>query len=257
LIHEGDRVLKALCSGISLLSRIPVGMEDLDISKKTYLFVPIGGFLGLIIGTLAYFFALVFPPELSAFLILVVVYWVCGFNHLDGLADMGDGIMAQGNKERKISAMKDVRLGVGGMGTVVLYLIGLYAVLVLISANASLSMIAMLVGEICAKHSMVMMCAVGKPISQGMGALFLKNTTKKHLLLSFILSLFLITPLYYLGMIIPGVFAIVSSTLGSIFLLYIAEKNFGGVNGDIIGASNEIGRILALIVIGGIACMHL
>jgi adenosylcobinamide-GDP ribazoletransferase len=30
----------------------------------------------------------------------------------------------------------------------------------------------------------------------------------------------------------------------------VAERNFGGVNGDVMGAANEIGRIAALLVLG-------
>ena len=47
----------------------------------------------------------------------------------------------------------------------------------------------------------------------------------------------------------------ISTAWSAVVLMRIADRNFGGVNGDVMGAANEIGRIAALIVMGVIIWM--
>ena len=73
---------------------IPVGitMEGLDeLMKRSYLFTFVGAVLGLIIGGFAFVFETIFPPQISAVFIIASIYYLTGLNHLDGLADFGDG----------------------------------------------------------------------------------------------------------------------------------------------------------------------
>ena len=74
--------------------------------------------IGFILGFILYFFAklLIYfklPVLFSALLILLVSYLQTGCLHLDGLMDTFDGINCQ-DKERKVEAMKDSRIGAFG-----------------------------------------------------------------------------------------------------------------------------------------------
>ena len=89
--------LLAVRTGFGFLSTIPVGitMEGLDeLSKRSYLFVFTGVVLGTLMGIFAAAVEYAFPSSLSAALILAFVYYLTGFNHLDGLSDFGDGFTA-------------------------------------------------------------------------------------------------------------------------------------------------------------------
>jgi len=91
-------------------------MEGLAaLGKRLYLFPVIGMVIGLLIGGIGYLFGSVLPPEAASVMIVASLYYLTGINHLDGLSDFGDGFVAHGSREKKIGAMRDVSLGIGGV----------------------------------------------------------------------------------------------------------------------------------------------
>ncbi len=54
-----------------------------------------------------------------------------------------------------------------------------------------------------------------------------------------------------------GVEAFIVSQLAGLLVLNTANRHFGGVSGDVVGASNEVGRLAALLYIGGASWMQL
>jgi len=47
------------------------------------------------------------------------------------------------------------------------------------------------------------------------------------------------------------------SQLAGFLVLNAANRHFGGVSGDVVGASNEVGRLVALLFFGGFGWMLL
>ena len=62
--------------------------------------------------------------HLNSFFTAAIVYaflmLITGYNHLDGVMDMADGVMVHGEPERKIRVMKDASVGAGGVATLFL-----------------------------------------------------------------------------------------------------------------------------------------
>ncbi|MHC1589289.1 MAG: adenosylcobinamide-GDP ribazoletransferase [Methermicoccaceae archaeon] len=240
-----------LKAGFGILSTIPVANTDLDVralSEHTFLFVLVGFVLGVLIGVVGGLVRLALPEAATALVplaVMYVMYVLCGFNHLDGLSDMGDGMTAHGSREKKVSAMKDTSTGVGGVGYVVMDILFLYAVvLVLAQSTQPLQLAGMLaVGEVCAKHTMVGVAAMGTPLHEGLGAMFVKGTKPSGFLLSLLLSLCMGAALS--GFV--GMAAVLAATLMSALVVHRARAHFGGVSGDVLGASNELGRLGALV----------
>ncbi|MBN2110236.1 MAG: adenosylcobinamide-GDP ribazoletransferase, partial [Methanosarcinaceae archaeon] len=122
--------LLALRSSFGFLSTIPVGitMEGLDeFFKRTYLHLVVGIVLGLLMGAVAYVLMSFVPVSISALLIIAFVYYLTGLNHLDGIADLGDGLTAHGSVEKKLKALKDMSLGIGGVAYAALTIVAFYA----------------------------------------------------------------------------------------------------------------------------------
>ena len=87
-------------------------MEGIDaLMRHVYVFPVIGLVLGTIIAALAFISSQALSANLVAMIVIITIYWLCGINHIDGLADFGDGVIAHGTMEKKIQAMKDVSLG--------------------------------------------------------------------------------------------------------------------------------------------------
>ncbi|MCD5425968.1 MAG: adenosylcobinamide-GDP ribazoletransferase [Methanosarcinaceae archaeon] len=245
------KILSAIRSGFGFFSRIPVGLsiEGLnELVERNYFFVLIASVIGIIIGSFGIASIQIFPPFLSAGLIIFFIYFIIGFNHLDGLMDFGDGWMVHGSIEKKINAMKDAFVGAGGVGFCTIYLIILYAAIVEIvkfSENAYFIFLVLFVSEIGAKQSLLTIIQFGTPIHKGFGYMMTCGATN----INYIIGLFISIILCFFALGIMGIIALFTSIGFSFIMLNIFNRNFGGINGDCIGASNEIGRLIMLITI--------
>ncbi|RZN15063.1 MAG: adenosylcobinamide-GDP ribazoletransferase [Methanosarcinales archaeon] len=240
----------ALQSCFGFLSTIRVGnsMNGIDaLMRHIYLFTVGGAVIGVIAGGIGYATSLYFKPAVTAFITLAVLYYLTGINHLDGLADVGDGIMVQGDSKRKIEVMKDVATGAGGVFFVTLALIGTYTAIFTISQTNHI-LPAIIVGEVCAKHGMLTTSFKAKKIHEGLGSMNIDSTTSIKYMISLAIALAVCTTLYH----IYGIIAIIISSIAAITVRSVANKHFGGVNGDVIGATNEVARIAALFTLGGV-----
>ncbi|MGP8321000.1 MAG: adenosylcobinamide-GDP ribazoletransferase [Methanosarcinaceae archaeon] len=256
--------LLAVRSGFGFLSTIPVGitMEGLDeLMKRSYLFSFVGAVLGLIIGGSAFVFEMIFPPQISAVFIIVSIYYLTGLNHLDGLADFGDGATAHGSLEKKINALKDMSLGIGGVAYAVIALIALYASVTALQNGAVLLnctgmdaavvvFATMFIAEVSAKQAMLTIAAFGKPIHEGLGSMAINNTNVPKFTIGLLFSAVVcIFASGIIGYLVVGIVALFASIISALVILNISNRHFGGINGDCIGTANEIGRIIAVITI--------
>lgn len=230
-------------SGFGFLSTIPVGisMEGIEaLMRHVYIFPIIGLALGLIFTAVAYLLDLFLPQDIAAICIMIAIYWVCGINHIDGLADFGDGVTAHGSIEKKIKAMKDVNLGSGGAVFVMVVLLALFSAIR--SMDNDILPAALVVSEISAKQSMLAFAAFTEPFHSGLGQIMIERTGRREFLIALIVSL----TASALIMKTTGVIMVIVSVLSALYLARISRRNFGGGSGDGIGASNEVGRAAAL-----------
>lgn len=216
------------------------GIESL--MRHVYIFPIIGMALGLIFAAVAYLLDLFLPQEITAICIMIAIYWVCGINHIDGLADFGDGVTAHGSLEKKIKAMKDVNLGSGGAVFVIMILLALFSAIR--SMDHVVLPAALVVAEISAKQSMLAFAAFTEPFHPGLGQIMIERTGKREFLIALTISLIASALLLKT----TGLIMVVVSISSAIYLARVSRRNFGGGSGDGIGASNEIGRAVALCV---------
>lgn len=248
--------LLALRSGFGFLSTIPVGltMEGIDeLMKKIYFYPVVGAVLGLLIGAIAYIAQVFFPAAISAALVMGFIYYITGFNHLDGVADFGDGVTAHGSLERKLKALKDMSLGIGGVAFCALLLITLYGAIQAVQAEgaaasidvAKLMFFSMFVAEVSAKQAMLTIAAFGKSIHEGLGSMTINGATKPRFLAGLLFGALVCT--LALGGL--GIISYLAAVLSALVLLNRSNAHFKGLNGDGIGLANEVGRVVALIAI--------
>ena len=79
--------------------------------------------VGLVVGCFAALCALIIEAAASSLVSSVVLAlllsFVSGFLHMDGLADTADGFLSSRNRERCLEIMKDSRIGAMGLAAVV------------------------------------------------------------------------------------------------------------------------------------------
>ncbi len=237
-------MLKEISSVFSFLTIFPSSNASLEnIAKYMYVFPIVGIAIGLLVGSFGFGLSFILDPLLVSLLVVASIAIVTGIHHADGLADFADGLMVKGSKDRKLKAMKDLSTGSAGIVAIVLYLIGL---VVTISLTSGFDLFkAILISEILAKFSMVLMASLGNSASLGSNSPFVKiMKDKKKLAVAFIIMLI---PVIVIGETTGLMMLGVTVTL-TIFLLAISTRSFGGITGDVLGATNELTRLASLMV---------
>lgn len=257
------RLVKGIRAGIGFLTTIPVRGDEsgFDIfTGHVYIFIIVGAIIGAMLGMAGIVLHWLLPPAFVPVLLVAFTYLLTGINHLDGLADFGDGLVASGTREKKIAAMKDVHAGAGGILFIGMGLLFLYAAFSLFAGLGwQYILVGLLVAEVCARICLTTAAAFGKSLHPGMGSMFIDKTRKDHYLIGLAMALVIcmtamgllpwFRPNFYLYALAGFLTVSVVVALG-LFIVDVADRNFGGVNGDVLGAANEIGRIAALLVLG-------
>lgn len=237
-------MLKEIGSIFSFLTILPTSNASLEtIAKHMYLFPIVGISIGLLVGSIGFGLSFFLDPLIVSLLAVASLALITGIHHTDGLADFADGLMTKGSREKKLKAMKDLATGSAGIVAIVLYLVGLIITLSLTSGFQLF--LAILLSEIVAKFSMVLMASIGNSASVGSNSPFvdlMKN--RKKLAVTAVITLI---PLLVLGGTSGLVLFAVGTTL-TIFLVGISTRSFGGITGDVLGSTNELSRLACLLV---------
>jgi len=237
-------MLKEIGSVFSFLTIFPTSNANLEtVAKHMYLFPIVGIAIGLLVGSLGFGLSFFLDPLIVSLLVVASLALVTGIHHTDGLADFADGLMAKGTKEKKLGAMKDLSTGSAGVVSIVLYLVGL---IIAISLSTGFQLfLAILLSEIIAKFSMVLMASFAKSASIGSNSPFVElMKNRKKLLAALIITLI---PLISLGGT-TGLIIFASCTVLTLFIIGISSRSFGGITGDILGATNELSRLASLLI---------
>ena len=271
--------LKCMISFFTII-RLDVGEKEMDAMERNFWLAPALGFIN---GLVAFIVLLVLGITLGiddilmSILALATVFLFSKFLHFDGLVDFGDGMVVSSDRqEDHVRALKDSLIGAGGFGVALIVVLISIACLNDISANfvtawASedypiLIAVAFLIFplEILIKNTQVVTAAFGKP-GNGMAAKQVANTDVGDVVFSTILTtiLVIVASLICLGVasacpfhtdiepatvILLGLVAGITSIAVGVCMAFISNKTFGFVNGDVLGAANEISRAVILLI---------
>ena len=255
-------ILCALKGMFSFFTMIPIKIEQkhMDSMNRCFWLVPIIGLFYGIFASAIFILANEFVSKaIAAALTLFLMGIMNRFLHLDGTIDIGDGLTVAGKREDHIRALKDTLVGAGGVAT------GLMVVLLTFGEYLSLGSVSFLFfglsAEILARNAQVTAATFGIA-GNGMAGDSVRYTNSKSLVFSLILTAVLLAGSYFacsyiaenllngvvedaylIGMIVG--FAV--SVLWGFVMSRIANKNFGMVNGDVLGATNETSRAVVLL----------
>ena len=237
-------MLKAIGSVFSFLTIIPTSNSNLEtVAKYMYLFPIVGIAIGLLVGSLGFGLSFFLDPLIVSLLVVASLILITGIHHTDGLGDFADGLMTKGSKEKKIAAMKDLATGSAGIVAIVLYLVGL---IVAISLETGYQLfLAIFLSEIIAKFSMVLMASIGKSASLGSNSPFVELMKNRRKLA--VTTIITLIPLIVLGGT-TGLIIFAIGTTFTLFLVAMSTRSFGGITGDVLGATNELTRLASLLV---------
>lgn len=183
--------------------------------------------------------------HLNSFFTAAIVYAflmiLTGYNHLDGVMDMADGVMVHGEPEKKIRVMKDSSVGAGGMAT--LFIVASLTIAGIYNILDYHFIMGIVICEMTAKTSLLTTALLSNPLTPGIGSYFINETRPSN----YIASTVIITIIAYLLGGFAGVCGVIGAMVSGIIIATIAKRNFVLANGDVLGMSNEVGRLLSLL----------
>lgn len=232
--------MKTILSLLQFTTTLPLGKpQDLEhFARRSYLYPLAGYVIGALVALPIYFIA---NQTIAAAVAIALLILITGAHHFDGLLDFGDGLMAHGDQEKRIRALTDKNVGAGAIALATATTLLLFAGLL----ESATIIYAIVIGEVCAKYSMLFLTVYGKPFHEGMHSYLHQFSRPGFPVISFLLCL----PLFLMPVAPIKIFcALILMLICPIVLLELSGRLFGGVNGDVAGASNEITR--ALVIIG-------
>jgi len=243
--------------------RLDIDEHDMMAMNQRFHLVPLVGLLfGIISGLGIYLLQTQVGMLAATAATLLCLQLFNRFLHMDGLMDVGDGLTVSGKREDHLRALKDTRTGAGGVA------FAFFVTLLSFAGLASLPLYWLpfvpLSVEVLSRNTMVATAAFGSP-GQGMAGESVRLTGIAGLFKSTILTTFLLLMSNAILWIVwslfglnrpdmaTGVLALIIALSATLVLGWvlsrIAENNFGMVNGDMLGASNELSRAILLLLI--------
>jgi adenosylcobinamide-GDP ribazoletransferase len=249
--------LKPIRSVLAFLTILPVGKQNHDIyyvAKNMYLFPVAGLVIGAIIGAMALGISNFLHPLLIGFLVTGALMIITGVHHTDALADLADGLMAKGGKEAKHKAMLDPAVGSAGVAVLVMYFAGMIIVFNTGFASGLAIFTSVITAEAIAKYVMVLLANRGLSAWEGFSSPFIVAMKDRRKMLA---ATGIMVAIVGFASSYAGFAALVISLILAELMKYISSKSFGGISGDVLGASNEITRLSSLIVLSSLPSVPL
>ena len=255
------RQLRQLVLAISFLTRLPVpsiGSAEHELGASTWAFplagLLVGGISGLVYrgaaflvwagagskGTPGEIAPVLGASLLGAALSLAANALVTGGLHLDGLADVADGLAGGRNAEESLEIMRDSRIGSMGALWLTIDLLARYALLVVSGQERALKwlVISAATGRLAQVFAIVAFPYV-RPT--GLGKAFKDAARPVHLLVATMVT---ITAAVWVGT--RGIVAAATGVLAGMVIAVCLRRRLGGLTGDAYGAINEMVEIVVL-----------
>lgn len=244
-------MLGELITAVRFLTVVPVpgkGLEGRDaLGRAAGWFPPVGLALGLLLAAGDRLLSWLFPPLVSALLVLTAWKLLTGGIHLDGLADCLDGLAAR-DPEQALAIMRDSRIGTfGAVGLILLLLLALVA---LAEIPRVVRGETLLLAPLIGRYAPLLLARSFPPASpdRGYGGAFMRAVSRAALLSGGGFVAVVAVILWPHGLIAAAM------GLGAAWVAgWVLSRRLGGLTGDGLGAVvelAELGVLLTAVALG-------
>ncbi|MBN1160614.1 MAG: adenosylcobinamide-GDP ribazoletransferase [Dehalococcoidales bacterium] len=233
------------------LTSIPVRLKGElrpeQLGRSTLYFPLVGLGIGAILAGLNWVFNLTLPAPVTSALLITALVILTGAMHLDGLSDTCDGMAGHKTVEERWRVMHDSRAGAFGVVGIILVLLIQYAALNSVPAD-KMTAVLLFMPTISRWAMVYAIYAFPYARKEGLGTAYKTATRWPQFIIATIITLAIAGALYPLlnvtGFIVfSGVLVITTG------LAFYFKYKFAGLTGDTYGTINEIGEVIALIVV--------
>jgi adenosylcobinamide-GDP ribazoletransferase len=243
-----EKLIADLKVGISLCTRLPVGpsgtIGEGEVARASWTF-PIAGLLVGLAGAMVYWIAVRVnvAPQPAAALVLAATLLLTGAIHEDGLADTADGLGGK-TREQKLEIMRDSRIGTFGASALAVSLMLRWSTIADI-AEPRFVATALICAHVSARACLPAFMHLVPParadgLSGGAGQPPFASVIAA-LLLGIVCLVFAFGPT-------GAMVTLLMLFLAALLLARLAARQFGGQTGDVLGAMEQIGEAVVLLV---------
>jgi adenosylcobinamide-GDP ribazoletransferase len=218
--------------------------EELAASMSWYPFV--GCLLGALLAGVDLLLAQVFSAQVTSLLLLLLLIGITRGIHQDGLADTVDGLAGGRTHQARLAIMRDGRIGAIGATGLFLALGLRYAGINALPAGEHM---ALLIGMPTVGRWAMVVGAFHATYARSEGGLaqpFLAHLSWPHVCVATVTTGIVLT-------VLLGPWAALCCLLVGMVLVRLAvlwcHRMFGGVTGDVLGATNEVVEILFILIV--------
>jgi adenosylcobinamide-GDP ribazoletransferase len=238
-------------AAVAFLTRVHVGgaVETGKEQRRSVLWFPVvGALLGLVAAGAYATARLALPAVVAGALTVGVTTFLTRALHEDGLADTADALGGGWNREERLAILKDPVHGTYGVLALIL------SVVLRVTAIGALGAWAAL-GVLPAAHalsraaSVALLGWVGPATIDGLGATYSSSVTRSRA-----------RALYGIGSAIGlvslgvwGLPAAILAGLAAAMTAWLGVRMLGGITGDVLGAAQQAGEILVLLLGAAVA----
>jgi len=244
-------LLTGLVDAVGFLTRLPVGAEVHDssrISRAVPWFPVVGALVGALVAGVYASLLYVLPPLVAAVIAVAAGMLVTGAFHEDGLADLADAFGGGRDRDDRLRILKDPRLGTFGVLAVVVSALVRVGSIAALGQNTGLLVIP-------SAHALGRAAAVGTmlafdPVTEGLGASYVRAVRRRQAVIGIVAGVLIAAAL----MRAWAAIGIVIGTCAAAALGRLASRKIGGINGDVLGAVEQVTEIGVLVL--AVAALH-
>jgi adenosylcobinamide-GDP ribazoletransferase len=240
-------VVRSAAAATTFLTRVPLGLvvrtEAADVARGVWLFPLVGAAVGGASGLAADVTAEKLPELAAGAIAIGVAALLTGAMHLDGLADAADALGGR-TRERALEIMRDPAIGAFGVTAVVSVLLLDATLFGALAASGDAALAAVAAGA--AGRAALLLPALALPYARsqhGQGSV-VEGIGAPLVLAAFVVAMLLVLPERGAGLAGLGAAVGVALVLTAFF-----RHQFGGVTGDLLGATAKLAETSALALV--------
>lgn len=244
-------MIRDFLAATQFLTRIPIRLRTApDLAAAVAWFPVVGALIGAAIGSTAVGLMELVPASVAGALAVIVGVMLTGAFHEDGLADTTDALGGM-TPERRREILKDSRHGSYGVAAMC------STIVLRIVCVASLGPAAAFAGLVSA-HSLGRGAAVAAMVTarsaphEGLGADYTRVLSRRSAMVGVMAALTIsaVVSGWWVGPLA------LAAAVGAFVVVRLAHRAFDGISGDLLGAVEQVGECLVLIVVSGLALHH-
>ncbi len=236
----------------AFLTRLPGGAhpgDSRELGRSVPWFPVVGAVVGALSGTV--YWALHGPlgEPLAAVLAVAAGAVATGCFHEDGLADTADALGGAG-RERRLEIMKDSRVGVFGVLALVL------STLVRVFAVSSLAPVDGLIALVVAHTLGRTMAVAAMGVVPAVAGTGLGHSYTAHMPRAWTAAVVAVSSAIGASLGLTGAVSLAAAAAGAALAGVVAHRAFGGITGDVLGATEQFAEMAVLLSAAALAANH-